>query len=117
MGLKNNDLAVFRPTLLECLERGFNLSRMMTIVIDQQDPAIPDLSMDLSQIVDPETGEDCTYHGVEIPVTLPGLQDLTFGGWYSGSPFLGAAGTLPPGEGGLNPNGGFSYMWPDPTMA
>jgi hypothetical protein len=62
-------------------------------------------------VIDPATGEDCTYHGVEIPVTLPGLQDLTFGGWYSGSPFLGHFGQLPPGEGGLNLNGGLFFMW------
>lgn len=61
--------------------------------------------------IDPDTGEDCAYHGVEIPVTLPGLQDLTFGGWYSGSPFLGHFGQLPPGEGGLNLNGGLFFMW------
>ena len=36
---------------------------------------------------------------------------LAFGGFYSGSPYLGALGSLPPGEGGLNPNAGFSYMW------
>jgi hypothetical protein len=61
--------------------------------------------------IDPATGEDCNYHGVEIPVTLPELQDLTFGGWYSGSPFLGQFGALPPGEGGLNANGGLFFMW------
>jgi len=61
--------------------------------------------------IDPATGEDCEYHGVPIPVTLPGLQDLTFGGWYSGSPFLGHFGQLPPGEGGLNLNGGLFFMW------
>lgn len=61
--------------------------------------------------IDPATGEDCNYHGRDIPVTLPGLQDLTFGGWYSGSPFLGHFGQLPPGEGGLNLNGGIFFMW------
>lgn len=61
--------------------------------------------------IDPDTGEDCNYHGTEIPVTLPGLQDLAFGGWYSGSPFLGQFGQLPPGEGGLNLNGGIFFMW------
>jgi hypothetical protein len=60
---------------------------------------------------DPVTHEYCPDHGKEFPVTLPEKQDLAFGGWYGGSPFLGALGTLPPGEGGLNPNGGFSYMW------
>jgi hypothetical protein len=50
-------------------------------------------------------------HGKPFPVTLPELQDLTFGGHWSGSPFLGQFGPLPPGEGGLNPNGGFFMMW------
>jgi FtsP/CotA-like multicopper oxidase with cupredoxin domain len=50
-------------------------------------------------------------HGKPIPVTLPGLSSLAFGGFYSGSPYLGALGSLPPGEGGLNPNAGFAYMW------
>jgi hypothetical protein len=44
-------------------------------------------------------------------VALPHQQDLTFGQFYSGSPFLGALGSLPPGEGGFNPNGGFLFMW------
>ena len=44
-------------------------------------------------------------------MTLPALSSLAFGGFYSGSPFLGALGALPPGEGGLNPDAGFSYMW------
>ncbi len=63
--------------------------------------------------VDPSTGEDCDFHGVRLDskVVLPGLQDLTFGGWYSGSPFLGHFGQLPPGEGGLNLNGGLFFMW------
>jgi hypothetical protein len=44
-------------------------------------------------------------------VTLPGVQDLTLGGWWSGSPFLGDTGDLPPGEGGLNPYGGYFLVW------
>jgi hypothetical protein len=60
---------------------------------------------------DPVTGEYCPDHGKPFPVVLPEKQFLTFGPWYSGSPFLGAAGTLPPGEGGLNPNSGFFFMW------
>jgi len=60
---------------------------------------------------DNATFEYCPDHNKPIPVTLPGLQDLSFGGFYSGSPFLGAYGALPPGEGGLNLNGGMFYMW------
>ena len=55
--------------------------------------------------------EWCADHQVPIPVTLPSLSSLAFGGFYSGSPFLGNLGSLPPGEGGLNPDAGFSYMW------
>lgn len=50
-------------------------------------------------------------HGKPLPVVLPELQDLTFGGFYSGSPFLGQFDGLPPGEGGLNVNGGMFFMW------
>lgn len=64
-----------------------------------------------SDIIDPATGEDCNYHGTPIPVTLPENQSLTFGGFWSGSPYMGSLGSLPPGEGGLNPNGGLSFMW------
>ncbi len=60
---------------------------------------------------DDETVEYCPDHYKPIPVQLPGNQELTFGGFYSGSPYLGSLGTLPPGEGGLNPNGGYSFMW------
>jgi FtsP/CotA-like multicopper oxidase with cupredoxin domain len=50
-------------------------------------------------------------HGKPLPVELPEGQNLTVGGFWSGSPFMGAAGSIPPGEGGLNPNAGFTYMW------
>ena len=58
-----------------------------------------------------EPHEYAPDHGKSFPVVLPEKQDLTFGGFYSGSPFLGIMGSLPPGEGGLNPNAGFAYMW------
>ena len=58
-----------------------------------------------------EPNEYALDHGKPFPVTLPEAQDLAFGGFYSGSPFLGTLGSLPPGEGGLNPNAGFTYMW------
>ena len=57
------------------------------------------------------THEYCADHGKALPVTLPGAQDLTLGGWWSGSPFLGDTGDLPPGEGGLNPFGGYFLVW------
>lgn len=60
---------------------------------------------------DPVTHEFCADHGKPFPVILPQQTDLTFGGFYSGGPYLGAGEALPPGEGGLNPNGGFTYMW------
>jgi len=60
---------------------------------------------------DDTTKEYCPDHGKPIPVTLPNQQNLTFGGFYSGSPYLGIPGLLPPGEGGLNPNAGYTYMW------
>lgn len=62
-------------------------------------------------VVDADTHEWCKDHGAEIPVTLPDLTNLAFGGFYSGSPYLGNLGSLPPGEGGLNPYAGFAFMW------
>jgi hypothetical protein len=58
-----------------------------------------------------EPGEYAPDHGKPLPVTLPELQDLTFGGMWSGSPFLGSLGALPPAEGGNNPNAGYTFMW------
>ncbi|HHJ36592.1 MAG TPA: hypothetical protein ENJ87_12585 [Gammaproteobacteria bacterium] len=60
---------------------------------------------------DDVTSEYCADHDVEIPVVLPEKQETAFGGFYSGSPFLGALSDLPPGEGGLNLNGGLFFMW------
>ena len=56
-------------------------------------------------------GEWCADHGKAFPVTLPGAGELSLGGWWSGSPFLGDTGDLPPGEGGLNPFGGYFFVW------
>jgi FtsP/CotA-like multicopper oxidase with cupredoxin domain len=60
---------------------------------------------------DPVTHEYCDDHGKKFPVVLPENQNLAFGGWWSGSPFMGQGEALPPGEGGLNPNNGFFFMW------
>lgn len=61
--------------------------------------------------LDPVTREYCADHGKPFPVVLPEQLSLTFGGFYSGSPFLGTLGLLPPGEGGMNPEAGLTYMW------
>ncbi|MDD5707178.1 MAG: multicopper oxidase domain-containing protein [Kiritimatiellae bacterium] len=50
-------------------------------------------------------------HGKPFPVSLPVNERLTFGQHYSGSPFLGAPGSLPPGQGGFNPMNGYAFMW------
>ncbi|MET0026519.1 MAG: multicopper oxidase domain-containing protein [Candidatus Thiodiazotropha sp.] len=57
--------------------------------------------------------EYCADHGTALSslVNLPGVGDLSLGGWWSGSPFLGDVGDLPPGEGGLNPYGGYFLVW------
>lgn len=58
-----------------------------------------------------EPNEYAADHGKPFPVVLPNQTDLTFGGFYSGSPYLGAFGALPPGQGGLNLNAGYFFMW------
>jgi len=60
---------------------------------------------------DDTTQEYCPDHYKPFPVVLPGNLDLAFGGFYSGSPYFGNLGSLPPGEGGLNPHGGYAFMW------
>jgi hypothetical protein len=58
----------------------------------------------------PVEGEDLASHCVPFPVDLPHQQALTFGQFYSGSPFFGSSGSLPPNQGGFNANGGFFFM-------
>jgi hypothetical protein len=58
-----------------------------------------------------EPGEDPNDHGKPFPVQPPDQKALTFGAMYSGSPFLGAMGSLPPGEGGMKVYGGYMFMW------
>jgi FtsP/CotA-like multicopper oxidase with cupredoxin domain len=55
--------------------------------------------------------EDPASHCKAVPVKLPEQQSLTFGGLWSGSPFLEKLAALPPLQGGLNPGGGYSFMW------
>ncbi len=58
-----------------------------------------------------QPNEYAADHGKPLPVTLPAQKDLTFGNMYSGSPFLGILGDLPPGQGIDNLYGGYFYMW------
>jgi len=58
-----------------------------------------------------EPHEYAPDHGKPFPVSLPVNERLTFGQHFSGSPFLGSPGSLPPGQGGFNPLNGFAYMW------
>lgn len=76
-------------------------------------PDYPHDCVDVSPVdgFDDTTSEWCEDHEKPIPVDLPQTLDLTIGGHYSGSPYLGALGLLPPGEGGMNPNGGLVFMW------
>lgn len=60
---------------------------------------------------DDATHEYCPDHGKPFPVVLPEAQSLSIGDFYSGTPFLGALATLPPGTGGFNLNGGLFFMW------
>jgi FtsP/CotA-like multicopper oxidase with cupredoxin domain len=54
--------------------------------------------------------EYCPDHGKKIPVTQPEQFSLAYGGFWAGA-YLGTVQQLPPGEGGLNPNAGYTYMW------
>lgn len=58
-----------------------------------------------------EPYEDATYHGVPVPLFMPSVEVIVSGQFFSGSPYLGTAGQLPPGEGGFNPTSAFFYMW------
>jgi hypothetical protein len=46
-----------------------------------------------------------------VPVILPTIEQIIAGANYSGSPYLGLAGALPPGEGGFNPLSGYFFMF------
>lgn len=55
--------------------------------------------------------EWCADHTKPIPVTLPNINVVEIGESYSGSPFLGALGSLPPGGLRLNQSGAYTFMW------
>lgn len=66
---------------------------------------------DAATYFDPLTHEYCPDHGLPFPVLLPTRDSLTFGAFYPGTPFLGGAGDLAPGDPGLNANAGYFFMW------
>jgi FtsP/CotA-like multicopper oxidase with cupredoxin domain len=59
----------------------------------------------------PEPTESLVDHGKPLPVTLPNMLDMKYGEYYSGSPFLGKFGALPPGHPALNTTAGFFHMF------
>ena len=58
-----------------------------------------------------DLGNPLCDHGKPIPVTLPDNLALNFGEFWSGSPYLGQLGSLPPGQGRNNTTGGYFFMW------
>jgi hypothetical protein len=62
---------------------------------------------------DPANPGEGTNHGKPFPVTLPETNEVGFGPFYSGSPFLGKTGSLPPPDEAVNLNraGYFFFMW------
>ncbi len=58
-----------------------------------------------------EPNEYAPDHGKPFPVVLPEIKQLTYGAFYSGSPFLGVFGYIPPGDCNANLNAGYFYMW------
>ena len=59
----------------------------------------------------PDGGTTYPDHGEPFPVILAERDDLAFGQFYSGSPFLGATGDLPPDHPGLNSGGAYLFPW------
>jgi FtsP/CotA-like multicopper oxidase with cupredoxin domain len=69
--------------------------------------------------ISPGQTQDSLFHWVDvekwsptnpIPVTIPQLQDLTVGQFYSGSPYLGYTDTLPVGMQALNQCGEYYHI-------
>ena len=87
--------------------------RMKHVIGSADTFTVVDRGLEGSAAADWLAGSNIAYtdHGAPFPVILPSQEVLTFGQFYSGSPFLGGLGQLPPGEGGFNPNGGFFFMW------
>ena len=106
---------IYGPVNTACTDANNDMADDTTGAMCHDDSCI-DLVDNRSGAATPDGFDDfnfeyCADHGKALPVTLPGVQDLTVGGWWSGSPFMGDVGALPPGEGGLNPFGGYFFVW------
>ena len=64
-----------------------------------------------ADLFDDVTGEYCPDHLKPFPVILPERDSVAYGQVYSGSPFLGGQGNLPPGHPGLNDLGAYFFIW------
>ncbi len=108
---------IYGPVDLNCVDNNNNMADDNSEAAGQLDPELFVMCHDDNcndgdgDGFDDFNHEYCADHGKQLPVTLPGVQDLALGGWWSGSPFLGDTGGLPPGEGGLNPFGGYFFVW------
>lgn len=78
---------------------------------DPNDPLAPHDCNPNAQGFDPVTSEWCADHGKPLPVAIPDVKEWDAGPFYSGSPFLGKKGPLPPGKGVFNVDGSFFQMW------
>ncbi|MBN1355565.1 multicopper oxidase domain-containing protein [bacterium] len=65
----------------------------------------------IMDLVPEEPFEDPNDHGKPFPVALPEPTDITYGNAWSGSPFLGTMGYLPPDHPHFNLTGAYLYMW------
>jgi hypothetical protein len=107
---------IYGPISTTCTDADNNMEDDANPLVVCNDPNCNDAVNNRTGAAGPDGFDDVNYqycadHGKSVPVTLPGVQDLTLGGWWSGSPFLGDTGDLPPGEGGLNPFGGYFLVW------
>ena len=115
---KNLNWDIYGPISTTCTDADNNMEEDGNPLVVCNDPNCNDAVNNRTLAAGPDGFDDdnyqyCPDHGKVLDdlVTLPGVQDLTLGGWWSGSPFLGDTGDLPPGEGGLNPFGGYFLVW------
>jgi len=102
---------IYGPVDTACTDSDHDMADDVTGALCHDDNCVDELPAPDGDGFDDFNHEYCADHGKALPVTLPGVADLALGGWWSGSPFMGDVGDLPPGEGGLNPFGGYFFVW------